>query len=297
MGNYEIDREIGPGLFEATHRVLPRRALVKIARGATAVQLMREACILEALQHQGVVRVFESGVTSDKRPWLALELVGGETLDTILERGPLAPVEIVRLVGGLAEILEHAHRRGVIHRGLRPDRVALTGRRICIADWSDARTHDASSQIPHLPQPGTRAYLAPEVVRGDATDDRADVFALGAIAYQALTGVLPPLGIYPYIPVAQRCGHALPLELTALVDQMLSPDRFDRPTASEVRTELASLAGLLPETVVAEHLVLVDTDGIPETRLVRIRKPRWTPPISYVASDLADLVSGEIELE
>jgi serine/threonine-protein kinase len=294
VGNYEIEREIGPGLFEATHRVLPRRALVKIARGASALQLMREACILEALQHQGIVRVFESGVLSDKRPWLALEAVGGESLTSVFERGALPASETVRLVAGLAEILEHAHRRGVIHRALRPDHVVLTGRRIVIADWSEARAHDAAAQIPHLPQPGTRAYLAPEVIRGDATDDRADVFALGVIAYQALTGVLPPLGIYPYIPAATRNRNA-PVELTTLIDQMLSPDRFDRPSASEVRAELLAMA--FEETVALEHIVLVDTEGVPERPTPRIRKPRWTPPISYVASDLAELVSGEIELD
>ncbi len=295
MGNYEIEGEIGPGLYEATHRLLPRRALVKIARGATALQLMREACILEALQHQGVVRVFESGVTSDKRPWLALELVGGESLATVLERGPVPVIELVRIVGALAEILEYAHRRGVVHHGLRPDRVVVTSRRVCIADWSDARAHDAGSQIPHLPVPGARAYIAPEVVRGDATDDRADVFALGAIAYQALTGVLPPLGIYPYVPAALRCEQA-PVELTTLIDQMLAPDRFDRPTASEVRTELATLANFL-DVAPPEDVVLVDTEGVPEAPVVRIRKPRWTPPVSYVASDLAESISGEIQLE
>jgi hypothetical protein len=120
------------------------------------------------------------------------------------------------------------------------------------------------------------------------------VFALGAIAYQALTGVLPPLGIYRYVPAATRCRNA-PVELTTLIDQMLAPDRFDRPTASEVRTELAALAGVL-EASPPEHVVLVDTEGVPEVPAPRIRRPRWTPQVSYVASDLADLVVGEIEL-
>ena len=291
IGNYEIEREISPGVYAAGHRLLPRRAVVKVARGTTALELMREACILEALQHPGIVKVFESGILTDKRPWFALEVVTGETLATVLERGSLRAVETVKLVAGLAEILEHAHRRGVVHRGVRPDRIVL-GRRLCIVDWSGARAHDAAAQIPHVPS-GSHAYVAPEIARGDATDDRADVFALGAIAYQALTGALPTPAIS--VPAALRCKNAPP-ELTLLIDQMLAPDRFDRPTAAEVRADLVRLAGVL-ESSPPEHVVLVDTEGVPELPPLRIRRPRWTPPVSYVASDLADLVSGEIELE
>ena len=250
---------------------------------------MREACILEALNHPGVPKVYESGVLADRMPWFATEIVGGETLATVLARGSLRAAEVVKVAAGLAETLEHAHRRGVIHRGLRPDRVLLTGKRICIADWSEARAHDAATSIPHVPTP----FTAPEVARGDATDDRADVFALGAIAYLALTGSLPT----PQLPVptAQRCRNA-PVELTTLIDEMLAPDRFDRPSAAEVHAELAYLTSVL-EAAPAEHVVLVDTEGVPETPALRIRRPRWTPPISYVASDLADLVSGEIEVD
>lgn len=299
VGNYEIEREVATGSYAAIHVVLPRRAIIKVMQGnlpAFAVKLMREACILEALQHPGIVKVFESGVLPDRRPWFALELVDGDELTEVLELGSLRAVEVVQLVVSLAEILEHAHRRGVIHRGLRPDRIVVTGRTLCITDWSDARTHDASSQIPNLPAPGARAYIAPEVTRGDPIDDRADVFALGVIAYQALTGVLP--SATAYVPAAQQCKNA-PAELTTLIDSMLAHDRFDRPSAAEVRSELFWLGGVLEASVSApEHVVLVDTEGVPATAAMpRIRKPRWTPPISYLASDLADLVSGEIELE
>jgi serine/threonine-protein kinase len=300
VGNYEIVREVGAHgggvVYEAAHRVLPRRATLKVMHGivpALAVQIMREACILEALQHPGIVKVFESGVLADRRPWFALELVPGEPLSTVLARGALRAVETVTLVKELAEILEHAHRRGVIHHGLRPDRIVLSERRLCVVDWSEARAHDASNQIPHIPTPHARAYVAPEVARGDVTDDRADVYALGVIAYQALTGALPTPSAH--IPAAQRCRNAPP-ELTTLIEQMLAPDRFDRPTAAEVRGELAWLASIL-EAAPAEHVELVDTDGVAEAPPPRLRKPRWTPPISYVASDLAVLVSGEIELD
>lgn len=283
IGHYEVTREVAPGVYEGTHRVLPRRALIKVARGgAHGVALLREACLLEALHGPGVPKLFEAGQLN-RLPWFAMEIVGGESLAAVLARGTLRAAEVVKLAAGVAETLELAHRRGIIHRGLRPDRIAIAARRICIADWTDARAHDAAA-IPKAPT----AYAAP-----DAVDDRADVYALGAIAYQALTGALPTPALY--VPAATRCRNA-PIELAQLIDQMLAPDRFDRPSAGEVRAELSWLASVL-ETAPSEHVVLVDTDGVPETPAVRIRKPKWTPPVSYVASDLADLVSGEIEVK
>ena len=113
--------------------------------------------------------------------------------------------------------------------------------------------------------------MAPELVRGDAIDDRADVYALGVLAYHALTGVTPS----PHVPVRARRGST-PRELARLVDQMLAPDRFDRPSAAEIYTELCERVTDEPETA------------------VRIRRPRWTPPTAFAALtgvvDLTDAV-------
>jgi serine/threonine-protein kinase len=294
VGNYRIEEEIGKAngslLLRGTHLFLPRQAVVKVVSFAApvatlqqfAVGLWREACLLEALQHAGIPQVYESGLLPDKRPWFAVEPVAGETLAQRIARGPLPVVDVAMLVRDLAEVLEHAHRRGVIHRALRPDRVVLTAERrhfaVSIVDWSDARTHDAASNIPHVPTPGSRAFVAPELVRGDALDDRADVYALGVIAYLALTGHLPrsigaPLD--PHVPTAERRSDA-PRELTQVVDQMLSIDRFDRPASAEVRADLDFLAHVLSSMPVHEEPFLVD-DGSP-----RIRKPRWTPAVVNV---------------
>src|SRR5262245_19060189 len=107
----------------------------------------------------------------------------------MLASGPLESASAIALLRDIADILEHAHRRGVVHSGLRPDHIVVTGRTrgypVCIVDWSEARTHDTSSPAPVV---GEADYTAPELVSGDAIDDRADIFALGAIGYQALTG-------------------------------------------------------------------------------------------------------------
>jgi serine/threonine-protein kinase len=139
---------------------------------------------------------------------------------------------------------------------------------MCITDWSAARTHDAQHSL--VAEPG--AYAAPELAHGDSIDDRADVFALGVVAYRALTGTLPfdavatsGDGSLQHVPTEVRCPD-VPRELTGLVDQMLAQDRWDRPSSAEIRGELGFLAGTL---------------GPRPTEVVRIRKPKWTPEIDF----------------
>ncbi len=293
IGNYRIDAEIGRDatgiVYEARHLVLPRRAIVKVMLASEprplAVQLLREACILEALEHPGIVRVFESGLLPDRRPWFAHERIDGGTVADLLATGPLEPRHAVALLRDIAEVLEHAHRRGVVHCGLRPERISITGRTrgypLCITDWSDARIHDTSLPGPVVSHPG---YAAPELIDGTSVDDRVDVFALGVLAYQALAGLVPtlearavdPLGNMMLMPIEVRCPDAPP-ELTSLVDQMLASDRWDRPSSAEINAELVVLARDL-------------APALPRPPSgMRIRKPRWTPSVQFTdaASDPA----------
>ena len=292
IGNYRVERELGQtstgALYQAVHVVLPRRAVLKITtQPPFAIHLLREACILEALRHDGVPQVFESGRLADRRPWFAAEQVEGMSLVERIVQGPLDALDVAVLVRDLAEILEHAHRRGIVHRGLRPDRIVITPRRrfpLSIPDWSDAQTHDAAHGMPHVPTPGSRDYVAPELIRGDAVDDRADVYALGVIAFLALTGKHPHAS-----PRAD-----VPPELAQWIDQMLAADRYDRPTSAEVRSAFDQLATTIAEAEpLVEDVVLVDIDGVPEAPPVR--RPRWTPAYTVVtpAIDHA-IVSGEI---
>jgi eukaryotic-like serine/threonine-protein kinase len=299
IGNYRIDRErkrdVDSVVYDARHLVLPRRAFVKVMHEvspqALAVQLLREACILEALDHPGSVRVYESGLIPERRAWFAYERVDGSTVRDMLSTGPLDPTAAAGLLRDIAEILDHAHRRGVVHCALRPESIVVTGRTrgfpLCITDWSDARAHDTSAPTRAV---GPADYTAPELVNGDAVDDRADIFALGVIAYQALTGELPFDGVWiatvadgttQHVPTEVRCPDAPP-QLCSLVDQMLAWDRFDRPSSFEAKAELAQLAADLSEP----H---THSGGV-----VRIRKPKWTPSLpidgepDLVAVDTSD---------
>jgi len=271
IGDYRLEEELTASsaarTYRATHQVLPRQVVVKIACEARdSIGVLREACLLAALPHCGIVRVYETGRLSDHRTWFASEIVEGLTLAGALELGPLDVAIAAGIVRDLADILSYAHQRGVVHAGLVPDHVVLTARTrgfpLCITDWSSARTHDARSI--HAWEPGP--YTAPEVVRGEL-DDRADVYALGAIAYRAFTGVTPDGA--PITALAPQ----LPRQLATLVEQMLVYDRWDRPSSAEVRTELAN----------------VSTEPAPE---VRIRKPKWTPPLTFAPDAEEPLLSA-----
>jgi len=344
IGSYRVEAELGPTswgtLLQARHAVLPRRAIIKVVQSEFAavqpyaLQTLREACLIEAIAHPGVPIIHESGVLADRRPWFAFEWIAGATLGELLARGAMPAFEVAGLLRDLADILDHAHRRGVIHGGLRPDRVVITtGRRypLCIPDWSCAIAHDATTHLPWAAGEGSHRYLAPELAEHeDGTceriDDRADLFALGVIAFRALTGgwpFAPGHDAASFVP-AHELHPGAPPALAAIIDAMLAFDRFDRPSASEVRDALDALLETLPELSpraarrCEPRLAIVrdpeertrnprqDAGGlpagaggaIPDREVVlldqpRLRRPRWTPNVPYAERPHVELKIAE----
>ncbi len=324
IGNYRIERDLGTTgsglLLHARHLVVPRRAFIKVLQAGFAtdqslvVQMLREACILEAIAHPGVPLVYEAGCLQDRLPWFAFEMISGPTLDALLAFAPLPVADVAAILRDIADILERAHHRGVIHRGLRPNRVIITaaGRYpLCIPDWSEAIVHDATTDVRRLVSEASRSYVAPELLRPgyDGTqklfDGRVDVFSLGVIAHRALTGHLPcapGLGAEPYAASHERRPDA-PRALTALIDSMLALQQLDRPTASEVRlsamhvfaaaTQYRAPAALTSETIPAMPAVAMPPmspdDLVVLAEQQHFRRPRWTPEIRYGATaDVAE---------
>lgn len=217
IGDYHVETQVAyeenAVVYLATHVVLPRQAYLKVTHPGSreaAIQLLREACILEALSHAGIPRVHECGVLGDRRPWSAIERMPGMTFARFAGDGPIAVSDLVVALRDVADILRHAHERGVVHGRLTATAIVRTQRRRCayaICEWGDAHTLDTEAAV--------------------LVDPRDDVRALGGIAFQALTGMpATEVSAAAYCPAA-------PTELITLIDTMLA-EPVARPSAAEV---------------------------------------------------------------
>lgn len=282
IGDYWIDEELPARstevAYRTTHRVLPRSARVSIlsptmvGNRPAEIQLIREACILEALHHTGVPRVFECGVL-ERRPWIATEHIDGTTIEQAAAERPLAIGDALAVVRDAAAILAHAHHRGVVHRNLTPRSVVRTPTRgfpVCVTDWGDASIYESGS--PRGVEANPPYYRAPEINDGFAGDARSDVFALGAVMFEAATLVLPePVQKFPGMPIA----------LHALLAGMLSRLPDERPTAAVVHTEAGRLAELFAEGDAGIEEVEVELVDISRAA-TSLANLGWIPPDRFV---------------
>jgi serine/threonine protein kinase len=286
IGEYEVQHlstTAGVVRYEATHSVLPRRATIDVvdwdSPRTTAIHLMRQACILEALHHPGVPRVFECGIV-DGRPWVAYERSTGASLAEIMRARRLDLEEVLELIEQVATILSHAHARGVLHRNVTPATIIRDPHRghLLLADWTHACTLD--TKVP-APLDATTRYRAPELIDNSRwAEGRADVFALGMIAYEALTGRAGAVGMRSEdVPVE-------PYPLANMIAEMLADVPALRPTAVEVvetmRTIRSSAADIRRKTTEYATQELTEKPR---------NKSRWTPQWSLNdSSTLAHVV-------
>ncbi len=210
LGPYEIAGLLDTGgmgeIYRARDLRLGREVAVKIIRdGASAQAGMLERFELEAtlagrLNHPNILAIYDVG-THDGAPYLVMELLEGETLAASLVRGPLPPKKALDLALQIASGLAAAHAKGVIHRDLKPSNVFLTkDGRVKIVDFglaeplaaAIASNSSGAATSPVLASPdrvmGTASYMSPEQVRGQVADQRSDIFSLGVVLYEMLTG-------------------------------------------------------------------------------------------------------------
>lgn len=244
VGRFELLREVGRGgfgvVFEARDTELGRLVAFKAMRPSRALAsalekpLREEAEAAARLNHPNVVTLHDHGI-HEGTPYLILELLRGETLQQRLRRGPLPPTEAIRIARDVARGLVHAHAEGVLHRDLKPGNVFLTGEGgVKLLDFGLARLLDRASLTG-----GTPAYMAPEQLRGERGDARADVFGAAVVLFQSLTGRLP----FPVVDGRSSVvdpGPPPPLdiedpppELAALLASALSKDPAGRPQSAE----------------------------------------------------------------
>jgi eukaryotic-like serine/threonine-protein kinase len=317
VGSYRLVKEIGRGgmgvVYEAVHNVLPRRAAIKIMHGdlrrqpGMATRMVQEAAILEEVRHPGVVRVYECNLLEDRRPWLAMEFVDGETLGARLHYVTrLLPAEVATLLAEIGDVLAAVHARGIVHRDLKPDNLLLTPTDrdfpLRVIDWGVARLGPYGRLTLDGLTPGTPIYMSPEQATGKNIGPPCDIYALGVIAYEALTG-RPPFdgrtlaevvcmhmaGEPP--PLRERCDA--PIELCNLVHRMLDKDPSLRPSALELRQVARSISLALASSAYEE----IELRREPRAAAVRIRSPRVdVPSDELVVADPEALELGTTEL-
>lgn len=202
----EIGAELGRGAMAIVHRAHDRRLGTEIAvkrlllsaeydpadLADVRARFLREAQAARTLTHPDILRVYELG-ESGGDAWISMELVHGRDLSHFVQQGQLLPVsEVLALGVRLARALDYAHRQGVVHRDIKPANImydAATGS-VKIMDFGIARIADGSRTRTGLVL-GTPSYMAPEQLAGQTVDGRSDLYALGAVIYQLLTGRLP----------------------------------------------------------------------------------------------------------
>ena len=257
LGRYELLERLGAGGFGVVWRahdtLLDREVAVKVIplpAGEDCERATREALAAARLAHPAIVALYEA-CAEDDAFYLISELVHGETLAELIAAEALADEEVLELGLALADALQHAHERGVIHRDIKPHNVLVSlvprpsakltdfGGALLAGEDALTRTGDVL---------GTLAYMAPEQIEGHEVDEQADLYSLALVLYEALSGVNPVRGPTPAatarrigaeLPPLVRHRRDLPRDLARALDLALDPDPDARGTLSELRAALA----------------------------------------------------------
>ena len=271
---YRIERELGGGgmsrVFLAQEGRLGRKVVIKVLPPETSVgvhadRFEREIQVAASLQHPHVVPLLTAGAAEhpgdDPLLYYVMPFIDGETLATRLAREGALPVpEVTRILRDVVDALVYAHSRGVVHRDIKPDNILFSGRHALVADFGVAKAVSISSGASpgtltsHGVALGTPAYMAPEQAAADPNvDHRADLYAVGAVAYELLTGRTPFITSTPQAMLAAHVTAtpdpvslhrpAIPAELAALVMRCLEKHPADRwQSASELLGRLEAVA-------------------------------------------------------
>jgi len=311
LGGYRIEASIGEGGMAQVYRAhdlkLNRNVALKIIRPnvATSEEFLRrferEARTVAALSHPHILKIFDYG-QADRLVYLVMELMPGGSLADRIIKARLHPDEIERWLTHIADALDYAHHQGIVHRDMKPQNVLLdSSGNAVLTDFGIAKIVHGNITTTSITMTGagviigTPAYMAPEQWRGDPIDARADIYALGVMLFEMLTGTVPFSGDTPFQlmykhmndqPTTLRMIRSdLPPGLQMVINKAMAKDKNYR-YASASDLVAAYRAGL----VAKEEIIYTDTT----TALPTVRIPSDAPPIPMPAKETAQSSSAGI---
>jgi tetratricopeptide (TPR) repeat protein/tRNA A-37 threonylcarbamoyl transferase component Bud32 len=318
ISRYRILGQVGEGgmgvVYVAEDTVLGRRVAVKIPHAGKdeshyRARFLREARAVSKLRHENIAAVHDYGETEEGQPFIVMELVSGQTLGDLLAGPGISVARAVEVARQTAEALSEAHRLGVVHRDIKPSNVVIDDAgAVKVLDFGLAKQlHEEGANGTGGPEAqtlltartrsdvviGTPLYLSPEQARGAKVDGRSDLFALGALLYECLTGRPAFSGanvieigaqvLHFDPPPPSRLNSRVPAELDRLTLKALAKRPEDRfQTAAEMAAELARVRARLPDsdTVPTRRLAGAD-NGHRSSALITmaegLRRPKFSP--------------------
>jgi serine/threonine protein kinase len=276
VSHYHILSLLGEGgmgmVYAAEDMHLGRKVAIKFLHTTSndhhyRARFLREARAISSLSHPHIATVYDYGETDDGQPFLVMELIDGETLGELLEASALSLWEAVEIIEYVADALDEAHHRGIVHRDIKPSNVIVTDRgQVKVLDFGLAKrmieeSHEQTDQNAKTLLAtrtregivvGTPLYLSPEQATGGTVDGRSDLFALGALLYECITGK-PAFSGSSVIEIGAQVLHInppppsdinqqVPAELDRITLKALSKKTIDRyQTAAEMRDDLAAV--------------------------------------------------------
>ena len=268
LGGYRIESLIARGgmgvVYRATQLALERPVALKvIARQLADDEKFRRRFLSESrlaarLEHPAVVPVYDAR-EDDGELIVAMRLVEGGDLRKLIDReGPLEPERAVHLLGQIAEALDAAHAAGIVHRDVKPHNILIEGERAYLSDFGLAKAYAETGPGSGASIVGTVEYMAPEQWRGERVGPSADVYALGCVLYESLTGIVP------YARKETETEPKIPRGIEAVIERAVSKDPAERyASAGELIAAARECQGATP----AATLVLSDRDEQPTVRI------------------------------
>ena len=307
LGDYRIDRKIGKGgmgdVYLAVHTLIGKRAAIKVLRGdsdpAAVDRFVAEARVVNEIGNSNIVDVFAFGTAPDGRAYLVMEWLQGETLRARLTRGKLDVETACRIARQLVRALGAAHGNRVVHRDVKPDNVFLVegdGLTVKLLDFGMAKLlkTDRMTQTASGAFVGTPMYVAPEQARGLAIDHRADIYTLGGVLFEMLTGQPPFVAKSAFEVISMHMTQPaprpsslveLPAELDELVEAMLAKEPAVRPPLGKIAEVLEGLMDPMqrpttPHETARDSLAsIAKTVKRPQTKTSRPLLPPWLTAI------------------